>query len=155
MELLLTRDVLTPTFTLGVLTIDGKSFGYTCEDTDRGLDQAMPLAQLQNLKVHGSTAIPTGRYQILRTWSLRFNKTMMLVDHVPGFGGIRIHPGNDASDTEGCILPGLERDVASGTVGRSTPAWAWLDRTVEAELAGGEEVWLTVQRGGITCPLNT
>lgn len=97
MNLTLTRDVFDPEFTLGVLTVDGKDFGYTVEDT------------IREVKVHGKTAIPEGRYRVDWTLSQRFGRYMPLLLNVPGFRGIRIHPGNSAADTEGCILPGLRR----------------------------------------------
>lgn len=151
MELHLQRDVFTLTTTLGILTVDGKSFGYVCEDEDRGLDQSMPLAEVQRLKVPKETAIPAGRYRVMRTWSNRFHEKtddgkMMLVCDVPGFQGIRIHPGNTEVDTDGCLLPGTQRDVRKAFVGHSTPAWEWLDAEVMREEAAGREVWITIDR---------
>ena len=43
MDLTLTRDCFHPGYTTGVLRVDGRMFGYACEDVDRGLDSAMPL----------------------------------------------------------------------------------------------------------------
>lgn len=147
MHLHLQRDIFGESFTLGVLTVDGKSFGFTVEDTDRRLHQNMSLEEIRQLKVSGRTCIPTGRYRVLRTWSPKFRKEMLLVADVPGFRGIRVHPGNSHEDTAGCILPGLERDAGKGVVFKSRAAWEWLDREVEKVLDRGEVVWLTVESG--------
>jgi hypothetical protein len=42
----------------------------------------------------------------LITWSPRFKQRLPLLIDVPGFDGIRIHPGNTANDTHGCLLVG-------------------------------------------------
>lgn len=145
MILTLTRDLFAPTFTIGTLTVDGKTFGHVVEDVDRGLDATMPLATIAATKVKGRTAIPAGSgYAVKRTFSNRFQKIMPLVCDVPGFQGIRIHPGNTSADTEGCILPGLVR--TSTGVAKSKPATEWLYGQIEACEKRGEPVTLTVER---------
>ena len=133
MNLRLTRDILGSTYTLGTLEVDvGKGwqpFGYTCEDVDRGLTSDMGLDEIAAIKVRGQTAIPLGTYQLQDTWSPKYQVDKLLVSGVPGFQGIRIHAGNDATHTEGCLLPGLTRDVEAGTVAKSKLAVAWLEST--------------------------
>lgn len=96
------RKELTPEVTLGELYLDGEFFCFTLEDTVR------------DCKVPGETAIPEGSYEVLVTNSPRFKRKLPLLINVPGFDGIRIHPGNSAEDTSGCLLVGEEID-------RSTP----------------------------------
>jgi hypothetical protein len=105
MKLLLERDVKAPLFTLGKLFIDGQLFGYSCEDAVRE-KPGVPVAEW---KVPGQTAIPTGNYRVIITFSNRFQKHLPLLLDVPGFSGIRIHAGNFHGDTEGCLLIGTGR----------------------------------------------
>ena len=93
-------------YTLGELYINDCFFCHTLEDTDRGLRQNTPLWEIQATKVFGKTAIPAGEYTVRFTFSPRFQRMMLLVENVPGFEGIRIHAGNTAEDTNGCILLG-------------------------------------------------
>lgn len=62
-------------------------------------------------KIKGKTAIPTGRYRVYLTYSPRFKRILPLLENVPQFTGVRIHRGNTAKDTEGCILVGYNREV--------------------------------------------
>lgn len=91
------------------MLINGEYFCDTLEDKDRGLTQSMRLAQIQKLKVYGKTAIPTGEYSVRMTLSPRFNRVMPLIENVKGFDGIRIHSGNTADDSLGCILVGRNK----------------------------------------------
>ena len=106
MKLTLTRKVMTGESTIGVLSIDGIFQCYTLEDVTR-----------KGSKVWGATAIPAGTYKVLVTMSPRFKRLLPLIVDVPGFDGIRIHPGNTAKDTEGCILVGTSsgKDVVNNS----------------------------------------
>ena len=106
MELILTRIEFDPDYTIGELTIDGDPFCTTLEDTVRVGE-----------KVMNKTAIPTGRYSIIMSYSNRFKKVMPQLVDVPNFEGIRIHSGNTAEDTSGCILVG--KPGGKGTIIKS------------------------------------
>jgi hypothetical protein len=100
MELHLKRKWLTLRSTVGELSIGGEFECFVLEDRYRPPPEA---------KVPGQTAIPCGRYEVRITPSRRFKRDLPLLLAVPGFEGIRIHPGNTAADTEGCLLPGRRR----------------------------------------------
>ena len=94
-------------YTISRLYVNGELFGCnTLEDADRGLSQDMHLEEIKKKKVYGQTAIPRGSYECVYTYSNRFKKMLPLLKDVPGFDGIRIHSGNYAKDTLGCILVG-------------------------------------------------
>ena len=103
LQLSLNRFDITDGSTIGKLTIDGEFFCYTLEDRVREVQGQDVLTW----KIPGITAIPRGNYRILKTYSNRFERDMLQLSAVPGFHGIRIHSGNYAKNTEGCILVGL------------------------------------------------
>ncbi len=137
MELNLKREIYTKTSTIGRLEIDGNHFCYILEDVDRKVENDSAL------KVHGKTAIPRGRYQIVVTLSNRFKVKLPLLVNVPGFEGIRIHPGNTSEDTEGCLLPGLSHQL--NMVVESRRAFNALHGAIVAALDAGNKVWITIQ----------
>lgn len=59
-------------------------------------------------KVAGKTAIPTGRYRVMMSYSKTYKRRMPFLQNVPHFTGIMIHTGNSVDDTRGCILVGKE-----------------------------------------------
>lgn len=132
MNLTLSRVQLDPDVTIGRLLVNGAFECWTCEDTVRS-----------GPKVYGQTAIPGGTYPVVVTRSQRFKRDLPLLVGVPGFEGIRIHPGNTAADTEGCILPGLDR-LPKG-VGRSRLAFDALFAKICAAREAGETVTIYVE----------
>jgi hypothetical protein len=105
--------------TLGSLYYGGELFMYVCEDVQR------------KVKIHGKTAIPKGTYKIVVDYSPRFKVKMPRLLKVKGFKGIRIHVGNWAKDTEGCLLVGL--GLTTTGVSRSKDAYKKLMTLLEGE----------------------
>jgi hypothetical protein len=133
MELLLQRDASANDCTIGNMFIDGVFECYTLEDVVR------PYGE----KVYGKTAIPAGQYHVIVNMSNRFKTLMPLLLNVPGFEGVRIHPGNTSADTEGCILVGQNRTDKS--IGGSRAAYAQLLPKIQAALAAGDTVFITIE----------
>ncbi len=96
MKLELVRAECGNVCTVGELLLDGHHEAWTLEDVVRA----------DGVKIPGETAIPAGFYMVDITYSPRFKRELPLLLGVRNFVGIRIHPGNTASDTEGCILIG-------------------------------------------------
>lgn len=111
MRLTLIRRWNKDKYCIGDLYIDGKWFSNTLEDTDRGLDDKMTEEEILKRKIKGETAIPTGIYTVLLTYSPKYKKIMPLINNVKGYQGIRIHSGNTHKDTEGCLLVGKNKEV--------------------------------------------
>ena len=120
MKLTLVRIANRPTYCIGKLYIDGKWFCDTIEDTDRGLCDEMSEKEILKRKIKGETAIPTGTYQVLITYSPKYKKQMPLVNNVKGYSGIRIHSGNTSKDTEGCLIVGKNKEIGKVLESRIT-----------------------------------
>ena len=109
MELSVIRKAFKERYTIGKLMVDGKKFCDTLEDKVRDLKDINHDGDFDDPgegKIYGETAIPCGRYQVLVTFSPKFQKRLPELFHVPGFKNIRIHAGADHTHTEGCILLG-------------------------------------------------
>lgn len=120
MDIQLKRIAKKETYTIGKLYIDGVYFCDTIEDKDRGLNQAMSINDIKKKKVYGETAIPTGTYKLVIDYSNRFKKNMAHILNVPGYEGIRIHTGNSAKDSLGCIIVGKNKIVGKVIESRDT-----------------------------------
>jgi hypothetical protein len=99
MKIHLKRIHKTDKSTIGELSIDGKFECYTLEDVER------------EVKIKGITAIPKGTYKVGISFSNRFQKDLPILFNVLNFEGVRIHSGNVAENTEGCILVGQTRTL--------------------------------------------
>ena len=152
MELLLTRIAKKKTYTIGRLcilekVIDEYSTGtaerYFCDT----LEPTWRDYKNGAYKVKGHSAIPEGRYAVVISYSPKFKQWLPILLGGPEFNrkwqGIRIHAGNTAADTEGCILVGKNK-----LVGQVVDSRIWLHRLkqkiVEAK-GRGEPVWLTIR----------
>ena len=142
MELELTRSVKTNKSTIGELTVNGVFECFILEDKDRGLRKDMPISELIVMKIKTRTAIPTGRYEIVVSFSDKFQKMLPLLLDVPAFAGIRIHPGNTDANSEGCLLPGKTK--SPDMIGSSRVAFTALFDKIKAALQR-EKIFITVK----------
>lgn len=126
MKLHVKRVAYTKKSTRGVLEVDGKFECYTLEDVVR------------DKKIPGETAIPAGTYKVIINLSNRFKRPLPLLLEVPGFEGVRIHPGNTDKDTEGCLLVG--QTYAQDFVGNSRAAF----NALFAKMQKAESITLTI-----------
>jgi hypothetical protein len=138
MRLKLERTWCGPKCSIGTLCVDGITECFTLEDVQREI----PGAPVPDWKVPGRTAIPKGLYTVTITYSERFKRELPLLEGVQGFSGVRIHPGNTAEDTEGCILVGKTK--GPDFVGESRAAFAELFVKLERALQAGENVTLEI-----------
>ncbi|HEX8186352.1 MAG TPA: DUF5675 family protein [Blastocatellia bacterium] len=132
MNLKLVRKTFTEQSTIGDLSVNGKQECFTLEDKVRAV------------KIHGKTAIPAGIYEVAITFSDKFKKPLPLLLNVPNFAGVRIHSGNTAADTEGCILVGTTK--GKDVVGNSRVAFKALFAKIEAALKK-EKVFIEIVGG--------
>ena len=147
MELVLTRIAKRGTYTIGRLSIGGAYFCDTLEPA--ALELKTSVAKESVLRSPRKAAelkpfaIPEGRYAVVISYSPKMREWLPILLGVPMFTGIRIHAGNTAKDTQGCILVG--RNLKKGMVLNSR---IWLRRLKEkiVEAKGrGEAVWITVR----------
>lgn len=126
-KLLIDRKWKKSTYTVGRFYVNDTFFGNSMEDRDRGLDKGMPLPEILAKKVYGTTAIPTGTYLVhltkspkfaTRAWCKKYNGLVPLIEDVPGFDGVRIHPLNRAEDSLGCV--GVGKNDKKGWISKST-----------------------------------
>lgn len=153
MELKVKRRFKAANYTIGSLYVNGVKECDTIEDTDRGLDNNMPLSVIQTKKIYGKTAIPTGTYEINmnnvspkfkdRSWAKICDGKLPLLRDVRGFTGILIHVGNKPEDTSGCILVGENK--IKGQVINSTQTFAKLYTKMKEADKRGEHINITIE----------
>ena len=125
MELILKRIAKRKGYTIGKLYLSplGESErGYLCDTleppciemkVDRTVEEVLNDKSL--LKSIKPCAIPEGEYRVSMTYSPRYKTQLPLITGDSRFNslwqGIRIHAGNTAKDTQGCILVGENQIV--------------------------------------------
>jgi len=108
MKIEVKRTSFNETNTLGKMSIDGVHFCYTVEDKVRDYNDG-DLEDKGEEKVYGETAIPKGDYKVILSMSNRFKRILPEIQNVKGFAGIRIHNGNTALDSHGCLIVGYKQ----------------------------------------------
>jgi hypothetical protein len=103
-QLTLIRDVKGDKAIFGKLYLNGAIVCYTLENAAK--------------------AIPCGAYLVQNSTSPKFKRELPLLwnSGVPSSRGIRIHRGNTAKDSQGCILVGMGRDVKKSFITESALA---------------------------------
>jgi hypothetical protein len=140
MELKLVREILTDESTVGSLYVDGVFECYTLED------------RVRPVKVKGFTAIFPGHHEVVITFSERFRKPLPLLLNVPLFDGVRIHPGNTAKDTEGCVLVGTGKQ-ANMITGSQLAFQKLFAKLLDA--AQKEKIFIEIVAAGSAAPVAT
>ena len=154
MEILVYRKWKKPYYTVGRMSIDGTVVCNTMEDVDRGLDSDMPDWMIKNKKIPNVTAIPTGRYQVdMDTVSPRFSKYPFYMEvckgklprlkNVKGFDGILLHCGADHSNSSGCLLLGLNKQI--GKLTDTKEAFKKVYALMKAAHDRGETIYITIE----------
>ena len=146
MDLKIVRKFKGNKYTIGDFYINGVKICNTCEDPVRVLFDKNNDGDFDDAgegKIYGDTAIPAGKYEVIITYSNRFKKHLPLLLNVPGYEGIRIHPGNSAVDTHGCLLPGIN-DI-TGKVTQSTKYFTLIfDKISNAINVKNEKVFIEI-----------
>jgi len=138
MELSVKRDPSAQGATLGTMSTDGAFECYTLEPTVREVE-GQPVSAW---KIPNKTAIGRGRYRVTITYSGHFKRDMPLINGVPGFNEVRIHPGNVAANTEACTLVGQAKEA--NLLYKSKAAFDILFPKIQAAIKAGQEVWYSV-----------
>ena len=151
MKLKIVRKWPKASYVIGVFYVSGARLSNSLEDTDRGLEQRMPVGKINQIKIKGRTAIPKGTYKVVlsvspkfkdRAWAKKYGGLVPEILDVKGFSGVRIHPGNRASDTEGCPLVG--DNTAVGRLTNSTNRYYELMDKLVPAWDRGEEITLEI-----------
>jgi hypothetical protein len=132
MQINVVREQYRAGCTIGRMFVDGAFECFTLEDG------------IRTNKVYGETAIPAGSYSVIVNYSPRFKTSLPLLQDVPNFEGVRIHPGNTAANTLGCILVGRNWTPGSEQITASRLAFEPLKQKIVEAIARGEEVQLVV-----------
>lgn len=140
MKMLVQRHHSIAGATLGQMYIDGTFACYTLEDQVREV-AGQPVAAW---KIKGATAIPAGTYSVTLELSQRFGADTPTINGVPGFEYIRMHAGNTAADTEGCLLLGMYATDSALVGGTSRPAVALVKAAIRAALDQGDDVSIEI-----------
>ena len=122
-------------YTIGELSVNNNYVCDTLEDKVR----------VDGEQVYAETAIPTGTYTLVLSYSNRFKKVMPEILNVPNFSGIRIHCGNSSKDTEGCLLVGKWDGKTENWISDSKNSYNKLYPLLEEAFNKKENITITIK----------
>lgn len=144
MRVTLKRIAFKDEYTIGRLYINGVYFCDTLEDKDRGLYDWSSEDYIKEVKVKHKTAIPYGIYKLLWSYSPKYKRFMPEISGVKGFSGIRVHSGNTAEHSSGCVLLGYNKKV--GMVLDSRKVCKEFDEIIEDYYKRGEPMTFEITK---------
>ena len=157
MKLILKRAFKGDEYTIGHLyrEYNGQML-YVCdtlEPIDRKLKKTHPVSSIKAAKVPGKTAIPYGTYAITlkiqspkfrrRYWAKFCDGYLPTILGVPCFDRVLLHVGNTVSETEGCVLVGVNR--LKGKVLDSAATFERLYNLLKAADDRGDNLSITIE----------
>lgn len=146
LELSVYRKWKKDVYTIGKLYIDSQYHCDTLEDPIRNLSDYNHDGDFTDPgegKIYGQTAIPCGTYQVIVSYSPKFDKRLPELLNVPGFTNIRIHSGADAKHTDGCILIGENKQ--KGRLQNGPYYQNILVDRIDEAINNGEKCYITVK----------
>jgi len=136
------RNRWTDKSTMGTLVADSCTY-YSLEDPICS-DTPPFVAGLYPLRLANSPRLSrSSRSKLLQ---LGNDSTVIWIDDVPGHKDLQIHPGNDQSNTDGCILPGMRS--GSDRVAYSIPAFIAIRKAVREAIVAGKTAWIDIKEEG-------
>ena len=133
--------VKAPGYTLSQMKTTLRTF-WCLEDTVR----EVPGEPVHLWKVPGQTAIPAGEYDLIVNFSQRFQKMLPQILEVPGFTGVRIHSGNSAVDSSGCLLIGNGVNLDEGRITDSRAAMIDFMDELDHLYDMGQQIKIRIER---------
>jgi hypothetical protein len=153
MEIIIERAWKKADYTIGRLFVNGERICESLEDTDRGLKSSFTDAAIKAIKIAGKTAIPTGTYKVVlsvspkfknKSWAKKYGGLVPEIVGVKCYVGIRMHPGANAEQTEGCPLVG-ENKVKGGLINSQKTYCELMDKYFIPAWNRKEEITITIR----------
>ena len=125
MRLTLTRTELSPQYTAGVLGVYGQVPGIELASLELPSKDGLPGSCIPP-GIYPIVLAPSPKFLALKDpWIARFAGRMPHIIRIPMRTEIMIHWGNHVSDTDGCVLVGME-NLGDGLIGQSRMAFELL-----------------------------
>jgi hypothetical protein len=146
MEIKVIRKQFLDDRTIGELYLNDKFLLHTLEDKDRGLVNTMTNKEIDDIKINGETACPSGRYRVMLSYSIKLKRFLPLILDVPRGKGVRLHKGSQPAFSKACVLlgTGVKNNKLTGIVEAENKLMTALKKVNEVE-----PIYITIERNGL------